>query len=187
MRVKDLSQEQLEEMAMIDIAAMILVDENKPMDFREVFDRVTALKGINEDQKDAMLVQFYTDLNIDGRFMTKGSNLWGLKRWYPVEEIDEDITTAPKKKKKKKATKKAAVEEDLEIDDTLDEDDDLVDEDIEDFDDEDLDIEEVDDDEEDFDFDDDDTDDDLADSDDDDDEFEDEEFEDEDLEEDEEK
>ncbi|SES28211.1 DNA-directed RNA polymerase subunit delta [Gracilibacillus ureilyticus] len=181
MSLKELSQERLEEMAMIDIAAMILEEENKALDFREIFDRVAALKGVEESQKDAMMVQYYTDLNIDGRFMTKGSNLWGLKRWYPVEEIDEDITTAPKKKKKKKATKKV-VAEDLELDDTLDEDDDILDEDLGDFDDEELEIEAVDD-EEDFDFDDDEGDLEETEVDD---EFEDEEFDDEELEEDEE-
>ncbi|MFC4402840.1 DNA-directed RNA polymerase subunit delta [Gracilibacillus xinjiangensis] len=181
MSLKELSQERIEEMAMIDIAALILEEENKGMDFREIFDRVGTLKGFKEDEKDAMLVQFYTDLNIDGRFMTKGSNLWGLKRWYPVEEIDEDITTAPKKKKKKKkATKKAAVD-DLVDEDVLDEDDDLLDEDITSFDDEDLDIEDTDD-EEDFNFDDDEE---IADTEVEE-EFDDEEFDEEDVEEDDE-
>src|SRR5690606_15571821 len=114
-------------MAMVEIGMHILEDTNKPMDFRELFNRIAELKGISEADKDEHLSQFYTDLNIDGRFMTKGSNLWGLKKWYPVEEIDEDISLTPKKKKKKKVKKKAKVdllaEEDLdesELDDDFD-------------------------------------------------------------------
>src|SRR5690625_720574 len=106
-------------MAMVEIGMHILEDTNKPMDFRELFNRIAELKGISEADKDEHLSQFYTDLNIDGRFMTKGSNLWGLKKWYPVEELDEDISLAPKKKKKKKVKKKEK-EDELE-DEDLDE------------------------------------------------------------------
>nr|WP_281380452.1 DNA-directed RNA polymerase subunit delta [Gracilibacillus halotolerans] len=102
---------------MVEIGMHILEDTNKSMDFRELFNKIAELKGISETDKDEYLSQFYTDLNIDGRFMTKGSNLWGLKKWYPVEELDEDISLAPKKKKKKKVKKKdkadALIDEDL--------------------------------------------------------------------------
>lgn len=127
MGLGNLTKEQMEDLAMIEIAMHVLEDANKAMDFRELFDRVADVKGIAESDRDEQLLQFYTDLNIDGRFMTKGSNLWGLKKWYPVEEIDEDISLTPKKKKKKKVKKKAKVdllaEEDLdesELDDDFD-------------------------------------------------------------------
>ncbi|MGN8646426.1 DNA-directed RNA polymerase subunit delta [Gracilibacillus sp. HCP3S3_G5_1] len=150
MSVKDLTKERIDEMAMIDIATLILEEENKAMNFREIFDRVAELKELSESEKDTGIAQFYTDLNIDGRFMTKGSNLWGLKKWYPVEEIDEDITPVPKKKKKKKAKKKAPVEvldETEDLDETI-----ISDEDLVDFDEEDLEADDIVDD--DFDFDD---------------------------------
>lgn len=150
MSVKDLTKERIDEMAMIDIATLILEEENKAMNFREIFDRVAELKELSEAEKDTGIAQFYTDLNIDGRFMTKGSNLWGLKKWYPVEEIDEDITPVPKKKKKKKAKKKAPVEvldETEDLDETI-----ISDEDLVDFDEEDLEADDIVDD--DFDFDD---------------------------------
>ncbi|QGH36377.1 DNA-directed RNA polymerase subunit delta [Gracilibacillus salitolerans] len=153
MSLKDLTKESIDEMAMIDIATIILEDENKAMDFRDLFERVAKLKKLSESEKDTGISQFYTDLNIDGRFMTKGSNMWGLKRWYPVEEIDEDITPVPKKKKKKKAKKKKApvapVEETEDLDETI-----ISDEDLTGFDDEELESDDIVDD--DFDFDDDD-------------------------------
>ncbi|WP_066188137.1 MULTISPECIES: DNA-directed RNA polymerase subunit delta [Gracilibacillus] len=147
MKLQDLSKEQIDEMAMIDIASMILESENKALDFRDIFDRVAELKGFSESEKDAWISQYYTDLNIDGRFLTKGSNLWGLKKWYPVEDIDEDITVAPKRKKKKAKKKKKQEEEEVldeteDLDETivgavedlhdLDDDDELVDDDLED-------------------------------------------------------
>ncbi|SFM17288.1 DNA-directed RNA polymerase subunit delta [Gracilibacillus orientalis] len=160
MSLKNLTKDSIDEMAMIDIATLILDEENKAKDFRDIFERVAKLKGLSEAEKDAGISQFYTDLNIDGRFMTKGSNMWGLKRWYPVEEIEEDVTPVPKKKKKKKAKAKAkpkkkkapveSVDETEDLDETIvgtgfddEESADIVDDDF-DFDDDDLEEEEVD-------------------------------------------
>ncbi|MGP4038929.1 DNA-directed RNA polymerase subunit delta [Gracilibacillus sp. D59] len=159
MSLKDITKESIDEMAMIDIATLILEEENKAINFRDIYERVAKLKNLSEAEKDIWISQFYTDLNIDGRFMTKGSNMWGLKRWYPVEEIDEDITPVPKKKKKKKAKKKKAPVEPLEETEDLDETI-ISKEDLAGFDDEELDSDLADDD---FDFDDDDLEDEVDD------------------------
>ncbi|SDK15686.1 DNA-directed RNA polymerase subunit delta [Sediminibacillus albus] len=108
MSLKNYSHEEIADFSMIEIANLILLDEKKAMDFREVYDRIAEYKGYSKAQKDEYIAQFYTDLNTDGRFLTGGSNLWGLKVWYPVEQIEEEITDAPKKKKKKKKAKAKA-------------------------------------------------------------------------------
>ncbi|MDY0409517.1 DNA-directed RNA polymerase subunit delta [Paracerasibacillus soli] len=102
MSLADYSKEQLQDMSMIEIANLILIDEKKAMDFRDIFEKVAEIKGYSENQKIEYMAQFYTDLNVNGHFMTLGSNMWGLKRWYPVEQIDEDITVTPKKKRRKR-------------------------------------------------------------------------------------
>lgn len=107
MSLKKYSHEELARTSMIELADLMLVDKKKALDFRDAFEKIAEMKGFTEEQKHESIAQFYTDLNIDGRFMTTGSNMWGLKRWYPVEQIDEAITEEPKKKKKaKKATTK---------------------------------------------------------------------------------
>ncbi|MDL4839174.1 DNA-directed RNA polymerase subunit delta [Aquibacillus rhizosphaerae] len=145
MSLKKYSSQEIAERSMIELANLILIEKNKATDFREVYDEIVELKGFTKKQKEEYISQFYTDLNIDGRFMTMGSNLWGLKSWYTVEQFDEEITAAPKKKKKKKkaATKRKAkvkepVEEDLDEED-LDFDDVDLDEELDDYDDDDLD------------------------------------------------
>lgn len=115
MSVKNYSHEQIADLSMIETAYLILKDEKKAIDFREIFNRLTELKGLSQAQKNNALAQFYTDLNTDGRFMTIGTNLWGLKQWYPFEQIDEEVTNTPKKKKKSKK-KKAGVDDDYDED-----------------------------------------------------------------------
>ncbi|WP_188456875.1 DNA-directed RNA polymerase subunit delta [Virgibacillus oceani] len=159
MSLNNYSHEEISKMSMIDLANLILLEEKKALNFKDIYEKIAELKGFNEEEKHDNIAQFYTDLNINGHFMTIGSNMWGLKRWYPVEQIDEEITAVPKKKKKKAPKKKAPkkeetfeAEEELEIDDddievltgNFKEDDDENDGFDEEFDDE---IDEIDDDE----------------------------------------
>nr|WP_231784154.1 DNA-directed RNA polymerase subunit delta [Lentibacillus sp. JNUCC-1] len=124
--MKTVGQDELKKISMLELADMILHEEGKAMHFRDVFAKIQEIKGFSDDESSDRLAQFYTDLNLDGRFLTTGENMWGLKRWYPVEQIDEIITTeSPKKTKtKKKKTKKKAepVEEEAEDLETVDDD-----------------------------------------------------------------
>ena len=78
---------------------------------------IAQVLGLSQEQVNAKIAQFYTDLNIDGRFINLGENRWGLRNWYPYEQIDEEILPQPKPKKKRK------VEEDG-FDDYIEEDED---------------------------------------------------------------
>ncbi|UOR11233.1 DNA-directed RNA polymerase subunit delta [Halobacillus amylolyticus] len=161
MSVKELSKEQVEEISMIELATMILEDKREAIDFNEVFERIASLKGFNEKQKEEYIAQFYTDLNVDGQFMTIGTNRWGLRSWYPVEQMEEEIANLPQKRKKKKKKKKPSklLEDELGesgYDDSGDDDDDLE-EDIE-LTDEDLDLGDDDEDDDEGDYEDDDLD-----------------------------
>ncbi|MEN2767261.1 DNA-directed RNA polymerase subunit delta [Ornithinibacillus sp. 16A2E] len=166
MSLDNLSREEIKSMSMLELAKEIMTEEKKALDFRDVFNKIAELKDFTDEQKDDALAQFYTDLNVDGRFITLGSNMWGLKRWYPVEQMDEDIHNEPKKKKK---VKKKTEDDDLDIEeDDLDlglddEDEEELDVDFDELDDdEDEDFDELEDD--DFDgFDDDDEDEDVED------------------------
>ncbi|HLR09220.1 MAG TPA: DNA-directed RNA polymerase subunit delta [Bacillota bacterium] len=103
MSLENYSYEEIKKISMIDLAMMIMEENKEAMHFKDVFERLAELKRYSEEQKNEYLDQFYTDLNFDGRFLTIGSNMWGLKRWYPVEQIDEVVSNETRKKKKKKA------------------------------------------------------------------------------------
>jgi DNA-directed RNA polymerase subunit delta len=145
--LKQVTQEELQEMSLIEIAFELLKEKKQPVSFKELMDEITELRGLTEDEVRARIAQFYTDLNIDGRFMTIGENRWGLRVWYPVDQTEEEHVTAvkPKKKKAKKV---------------VDEDEDLDIEEYDELEEEELDYDDVDDD-----FDDEDDDDDLLDDD----------------------
>lgn len=92
------NEEQTEKMSMIELANIILTDQKKEMNFIDLFNKVAAAKGFAESQKNNLLARFYTDLNVDGRFTTLGSNVWGLKRWYPVDQTSEKSLAETRKR-----------------------------------------------------------------------------------------
>ncbi|MFD1448905.1 DNA-directed RNA polymerase subunit delta [Oceanobacillus profundus] len=110
------SHEELQEMSMIELASKILFDEKKALNFRDIFDKIAEMKGFSPSEKENNIAQFYTDMNVDGRFLTLGSSMWGLKRWYPVEQAQEELTEVPKKKRVKKKTDEEVEEIDEELD-----------------------------------------------------------------------
>ena len=147
------SKEELSEMSLIEIAYEIMLDKKKAIPFSEIIEELKKLLGHSDEEIKSKIAQFYTDLNIDGRFLSLGENQWGLRIWYPVDQVVEEIVNPVKAKKKKKAKKKV-VEEDLDFDDDdedefdedgfdkvedLIDDDDLDDDDLDDDDDDDLD------------------------------------------------
>ncbi|HLR69826.1 MAG TPA: DNA-directed RNA polymerase subunit delta [Pseudogracilibacillus sp.] len=92
------SENEILKMSMIELANIILADEKKELNFLELFQKVSEHKGFTKEQHDDLLARFYTDLNVDGRFTTLGSNLWGLKRWYPVDQTSEKALAESRKR-----------------------------------------------------------------------------------------
>lgn len=103
---------------MIEVVHSLLEDKKQATPFHDLVQEIAQLLELSEEQVAAKIAQFYTDLNIDGRFINLGENRWGLRGWYPYEQIDEEILPQPKPKKKRK------VEED-ELDDYIEEDEDF--------------------------------------------------------------
>ncbi|HLR64315.1 MAG TPA: DNA-directed RNA polymerase subunit delta [Pseudogracilibacillus sp.] len=98
MALKKYSKEQVLKMSMIEVANQVLSEKKEALNFKELFDLVADHKDFTEAEKDDLLARFYTDLNIDGRFTTLGSNLWGLKRWYPVDQTSEKSLAEARKR-----------------------------------------------------------------------------------------
>src|SRR5699024_4009466 len=97
MSLKELDQNEIDKLSLVDLAYEYLIEENKEFNFLEIFNEVAKVKGLSESAKEDKLAQFYTDVNIDGRFTALGSNNWGLKRWYPKSQTSEKNITEAKK------------------------------------------------------------------------------------------
>lgn len=92
------------DMALIDVAYDLLTDDKvkKPKNFKLIFEDVVKALGLSEEEANKKMIQFYTDLNVDGRFTCNPEKLWGLKSWFLVEQIEEDIAPTAKSRKKTK-------------------------------------------------------------------------------------
>ncbi|SOB89916.1 DNA-directed RNA polymerase subunit delta [Ureibacillus xyleni] len=135
MNIRELTKEQLAEESLIDLAYAVLEERKSPIAFHDLLKEIQTLNGLSDDEIQARLVQFYTDMNIDGRFLLNHENGWGLREWYKVETIEEE--TAPTVKARKRKSK-AVDDEDEEL--IVDEDDLVFEEDFEEF----VDVEEID-------------------------------------------
>lgn len=93
MSLKELNMtpEEAAEKPMVDLAFAVLKARNEPMYYRDLMQEIARIKGISDDEVMEVIAQLYTEINIDGRFACVGNNLWGLKRWYPVERVDDPL------------------------------------------------------------------------------------------------
>lgn len=86
--------EKVHEIPMVDLAFEILKAANNPFYYRDLMNEVAKLRGLSEDEVREYIAQLYTEINIDGRFACVGTNLWGLKRWYPIEKSEDPVANA---------------------------------------------------------------------------------------------
>ncbi|WP_284242191.1 DNA-directed RNA polymerase subunit delta [Paenibacillus glycanilyticus] len=84
----------MKEMPMVDLAFEVLKAANTPYYYRDLMMEIAKIRGLSADGINHVIAQVYTEINIDGRFACVGSNMWGLKRWYPVERNEDPITNA---------------------------------------------------------------------------------------------
>ncbi len=86
-----LTPEDAREIPMVDLAFAVLKNANNPMYYRDLMSELAKIKGLSDDEVMQVIAQVYTEINIDGRFACVGNNLWGLKRWYPVERAEDSV------------------------------------------------------------------------------------------------
>ena len=97
---------------MIEIARAILESRGRDheMYFNDLVNEIqNYLEKSNSEIREALPL-FYTELNVDGSFIPLGDNKWGLRSWYAIDEVDEEIIALeetdedeePKKRKKKR-------------------------------------------------------------------------------------
>ncbi|EHL7184980.1 DNA-directed RNA polymerase subunit delta [Staphylococcus pseudintermedius] len=91
MKLQDYTQEMVDEKSFIDMAYTLLSEQNATMNLYDIIDEFKRIGHYEDVQIEDRIVQFYTDLNTDGRFLSVGDNVWGLRDWYSVDDIEEKI------------------------------------------------------------------------------------------------
>lgn len=129
------------ELSMLEVAHAILSQKGDVMDFSDLVNEIQTYLGKSDSDIRDSLAQFYTDLNIDGSFISLGDNRWGLRSWYAIDSIDEEVNhgideddeDAPRRRKRKKVNACINDDEDaIDYNDDDPEDADLTDEDDDD-------------------------------------------------------
>lgn len=123
MKLEKMSKEELETYSYIELAQMILKEEKKSLNTRDIFKKICDLLGMSDDEYASKIGDFYTSLTTDKTFILLENGDWDLRDHHSVkvslndESIDdeEDLT-----------------ETEEELDDEMD---DMADEDLHDMDD----------------------------------------------------
>ncbi|RYL95108.1 DNA-directed RNA polymerase subunit delta [Sporolactobacillus sp. THM7-4] len=78
------------EKSKVDQLYDILAQSKEPKSFYEMTDQIFKDDEIKADGGET-LARLYTTLTLDGRFLSIGSNLWALRKWYPMEQREDDV------------------------------------------------------------------------------------------------
>lgn len=135
MGLAEFKGQNIEELSLIEVAHAILEDRNERMAFVDLVNEIQKFLQKSDEEIRDRLPQFYTDLNVDGSFISLGENIWGLRSWYAFESVDEEVNhpedeeDVPRKKKHKKVNAfitGSADDDIIDYDDDDPEDDDLI-------------------------------------------------------------
>lgn len=107
MELKTLAGQRKNELSWIEVAYAILEESGEIHHFNDLLMKLQEYLELNDDELNRFMARFYTDLNIDGRFISVGDNRWGLRLWFAIDEIDEETATsdeesAPRRRRKSK-------------------------------------------------------------------------------------
>ncbi len=77
--------------SMVEIAYRYLKDAHEPVSFKKIWDYVTTHLEYTEVQKTERISLFYTELSLDGRFVTLGENTWDLREHHTYDKVHIDM------------------------------------------------------------------------------------------------
>ena len=79
------------ELSMIEVAHAILEQHADVMDFSDLVNQIQNYLGKSDSEIRDQLAQFYTDLNIDGSFISLGDNRWAWKKTKKMHHVVENV------------------------------------------------------------------------------------------------
>ncbi len=90
MKLKNVSQEDLELMSYTDITYMMLKESKKPMNTPTLFKEICKLLDLSESAYEDKIGDYYTSLQMDKRFVMLDNNEWDIRDNHSVEIVMDD-------------------------------------------------------------------------------------------------
>lgn len=75
----------------IQIAYELVESRGTAVAFNEIWDEVKKQSGMTEEECARELGRFYTNLSLDGRFVTLGENTWDLRKHHTFDKVHIDM------------------------------------------------------------------------------------------------
>ena len=75
----------------LDVAYELVSNKRKPVEFSKLWEEVSQIQGLSEEEAKNKASKFYTALSLDGRFITLGENTWDLRSRYTFDKVHIDM------------------------------------------------------------------------------------------------
>ena len=79
------------EKSLLDYAYDFISNQKDGAQFDEIWEYVVSSAGLNEDETNEKVSRFYTNLMLDGRFVTLGENHWDLRSRHTFDKVHIDM------------------------------------------------------------------------------------------------
>ena len=78
--------------SLLDYAYDYVSGQSQPSKFQDIWDYCVKEAGLSQDEANAKVSRFYTNLMLDGRFVTLGENQWDLRVRHKYESVHIDMS-----------------------------------------------------------------------------------------------
>lgn len=76
---------------MVEAAVVVLETANKELAFNELFDKVVKELQLDKKTATSKIAKLYSDITLDGRFISLPDNKWDLKKHHKLDDIKKVI------------------------------------------------------------------------------------------------
>ncbi len=86
----------MNEKSLLDYGFDVLSASKEPVKFIDLFNKAVSLSGLelSEQELKTRMSKFYTQLSLDGRFITLTDNFWDLRSRHKFEQVHLDMIDA---------------------------------------------------------------------------------------------
>lgn len=86
----------MNEKSLLDYGFDVLSASKEPVKFIDLFNKAVSLSGLELSEQDlkTRMSKFYTQLSLDGRFITLTDNFWDLRSRHKFEQVHLDMIDA---------------------------------------------------------------------------------------------